>query len=100
MIRLLGAVLVSLIAAGAATRTLSGRSAVPAAGYEEVKDWLHLPQGLELGEVPGVDVDSRGEIDLRGGNAHQARGQASPALRSSDQTSDFCVQSGSLTRAL
>src|SRR4030095_8494143 len=34
----------------------------PASGYEEVKNWPALPQGLELGEVPGVDVDSHGHV--------------------------------------
>jgi peptidylamidoglycolate lyase len=34
----------------------------PTAGYVEVKDWLKLPPGLELGEVPGVDVDSHGHV--------------------------------------
>jgi peptidylamidoglycolate lyase len=30
--------------------------------YEEVKDWPRLPPGVELGEVPGVDVDANGHV--------------------------------------
>ncbi|HKB10685.1 MAG TPA: peptidyl-alpha-hydroxyglycine alpha-amidating lyase family protein [Vicinamibacterales bacterium] len=39
------------------------RSAVDSpTGYLEVKDWPKLPAGVELGEVPGVDVDAHGHV--------------------------------------
>jgi peptidylamidoglycolate lyase len=34
----------------------------PPGRYEEVKDWPRLPAGVELGEVPGVDVDANGHV--------------------------------------
>src|SRR5262245_2459495 len=34
----------------------------PTLAYHEVKDWPTLPAGVELGEVPGVDVDSHGHV--------------------------------------
>ena len=37
-----------------------GAASLPA--YEEVKDWPRLPAGVELGEVPGVDVDGHGHV--------------------------------------
>ena len=47
----------------------SGRSpgrlrveAAPSVRYEEVKDWPKLPSGVQLGEVPGVDVDAKGHV--------------------------------------
>lgn len=30
--------------------------------YEEVKDWPKLPAGVQLGEVPGVDIDANGHV--------------------------------------
>ena len=36
--------------------------AAPVTRYEEVKDWLKLPTGLELGEVAGVAVDVSGHV--------------------------------------
>ncbi len=36
--------------------------AVSASTYEEVKDWPKLPAGVQLGEVPGVAVDSHGHV--------------------------------------
>ena len=36
--------------------------AAPATRYEEVKDWLKLPPGVELGEVSGVAVDVSGHV--------------------------------------
>jgi peptidylamidoglycolate lyase len=30
--------------------------------YEEVKDWPKLPAGVQLGEVPGVDIDAKGHV--------------------------------------
>ena len=37
-------------------------AAVPAVGYQEVKDWPRLPDGVQLGEVPGVDIDAHGHL--------------------------------------
>jgi peptidylamidoglycolate lyase len=34
----------------------------PSTGYVEVKDWPKLPPGVELGEVPGVDIDGHGHV--------------------------------------
>jgi len=31
-------------------------------GYEVVRGWPQLPEGLSLGQVPGVDVDSHGNV--------------------------------------
>jgi peptidylamidoglycolate lyase len=63
MARWLSAV-VLIIAAGVAARPPLVRSAAaaPGNGYVEVKDWPKLAPGLELGEVPGVDVDSHGHV--------------------------------------
>ena len=36
--------------------------AASAVRYEEVKDWPKLPPGVQLGEVPGVDVDANGHV--------------------------------------
>ena len=36
--------------------------AASAVRYEEVKDWPKLPAGVQLGEVPGVDVDANGHV--------------------------------------
>src|SRR6266576_1035772 len=36
--------------------------AAPSVRYEEVKDWPKLPAGVQLGEVPGVDVDAKGHV--------------------------------------
>jgi peptidylamidoglycolate lyase len=36
--------------------------AAPATRYEEVKDWLKLPAGMELGEVSGVAADASGHV--------------------------------------
>src|SRR2546428_13447425 len=54
--------LIVLLAAGAGALTTFSRAAVPVAGYEEVKNWPKLPPGVQLGEVPGVDVDSHGHV--------------------------------------
>jgi peptidylamidoglycolate lyase len=50
------------LVASFAGRPAATASAAAAAGYEEVKNWPALPQGLQLGEVPGVDVDSHGHV--------------------------------------
>ena len=34
----------------------------PVTSYEEVKDWLKLPPGFQLGEVPGVAIDTGGHV--------------------------------------
>jgi peptidylamidoglycolate lyase len=36
--------------------------AAPGLQYEEVKGWPSLPPGLQLGEVPGVDIDANGHV--------------------------------------
>jgi peptidylamidoglycolate lyase len=36
--------------------------ASPSSSYQEVKDWPKLPAGVELGEVPGVDIDGHGHV--------------------------------------
>src|SRR4030095_4201768 len=54
-------IMASFAALPAAGPSLTSAPA-PASGYEEVKNWPALPQGLELGEVPGVDVDSHGHV--------------------------------------
>src|SRR5215813_4498729 len=54
--------IVGALAINLAAAVAPGGSPAPDAGYEEVKDWLKLPPGLELGEVPGVDVDSHGHV--------------------------------------
>jgi peptidylamidoglycolate lyase len=43
-----------------ASLTFAGPPA--ATGYVEVKDWPKLPAGVELGEVPGVDIDGHGHV--------------------------------------
>jgi peptidylamidoglycolate lyase len=50
------ALLVLAVAAAATARPISPT------GYEEVRDWPKLPAGVELGEVPGVDVDAHGHV--------------------------------------
>jgi peptidylamidoglycolate lyase len=52
----------STIMASFAGRPAAGPFLSPASGYQEVKSWPALPKGLELGEVPGVDVDSHGHV--------------------------------------
>ena len=52
----------ALLAASAGALTTSSRAAVPVAGYEEVKNWPALPAGVQLGEVPGIDVDAQGHV--------------------------------------
>src|SRR5256712_14164716 len=54
--------LIVLLAAGAGALTTFSRAAVPVAGYGEVKNWPALPAGVQLGEVPGVDVDAHGHV--------------------------------------
>ena len=39
-----------------------GAGPKPSTGYVEVKDWPKLPAGVELGEVPGVDIDGHGHV--------------------------------------
>src|SRR6185369_8492601 len=34
----------------------------PVAGYQEVRDWLKLPSGVQLGEAAGVAVDMNGHV--------------------------------------
>jgi hypothetical protein len=46
---------------GLLTAALQLRAA-PATRYEEVKDWLKLPAGVELGEVSGVAADASGHV--------------------------------------
>jgi len=36
--------------------------AAPTVRYEEVKGWPSLPPGVQLGEVPGVDIDANGHV--------------------------------------
>jgi peptidylamidoglycolate lyase len=45
----------------ASGRRASGAAAV-SSGYAEVKDWPKLPADVQLGEVPGVDIDSHGHV--------------------------------------
>jgi peptidylamidoglycolate lyase len=37
-------------------------TAAPTVPYEEVKDWLRLPAGVQLGEAAGVAVDTNGHV--------------------------------------
>ena len=39
-----------------------GSPVTPVIAYEEVKDWPKLPPGLQLGEVPGVAIDTNGHV--------------------------------------
>jgi peptidylamidoglycolate lyase len=59
---LLSSAVVVLAAIGASAFTASSHAAAPAGGYEEVKNWPALPAGVQLGEVPGVAVDSHGHV--------------------------------------
>jgi peptidylamidoglycolate lyase len=52
------ACLLSIIAGGGTRLNLVAASD----RYEEVKDWPQLPAGVQLGEVPGVDVDANGHV--------------------------------------
>lgn len=52
----------STIIASFAALPAAGPAVNSASGYEEVNNWPSLPQGVELGEVPGVDVDSHGHV--------------------------------------
>src|SRR5881397_2823324 len=48
-----------------ATSGSSGRLRVemaPTVRYEEVKEWLQLPAGIQLGEAAGVAVDANGHV--------------------------------------
>jgi peptidylamidoglycolate lyase len=53
-------VIVAMLLAAAARMTPAPVAATSA--YQEVKDWPKLPDGVEFGEVPGVDVDSHGHV--------------------------------------
>jgi peptidylamidoglycolate lyase len=59
---LLSSAVLTLVAIGASAPTPSIGAAAPAAGYEEVKNWPALPANVQLGEVPGVAVDSHGHV--------------------------------------
>lgn len=53
--------------------------------YEEVKDWPKLPTGLQLGEVPGVAIDTNGHVFVfhrpgRGFEPQAAELLAQPAI--------------------
>jgi len=52
---------VLLVASGEGRSRLSIDAASPIR-YEEVRDWPTLPAGVQLGEVPGVDVDANGHV--------------------------------------
>jgi peptidylamidoglycolate lyase len=61
--RIIGAcsvVALCTLAAGRPATYTAGTAAVT--GYREVKDWPKLPAGVQLGEVPGVDVDAHGHV--------------------------------------
>jgi peptidylamidoglycolate lyase len=53
---------VLLVAVTAGFMPSRSPAAAPAAGYREVKDWPRLPAGVQLGEVPGVDIDAHGHV--------------------------------------
>ena len=59
MLTRLGAGLILVLGLLAAALQLH---AAPATRYEEVKDWLKLPTGVELGEVSGVATDASGHV--------------------------------------
>ena len=59
MLTRLGAGLILVLGLLAAALQLH---AAPATRYEEVKDWLKLPAGVELGEVSGVATDASGHV--------------------------------------
>jgi peptidylamidoglycolate lyase len=40
----------------------AGPEAAPGNAYEEVKDWPRLPGSVQLGEVPGVAIDTHGHV--------------------------------------
>jgi DNA-binding beta-propeller fold protein YncE len=56
------AALTALALAAAAPRVGAQGSAAPVIPFESVPDFLHLPAGVNFGEVPGVAVDSRGHV--------------------------------------
>src|SRR4051812_43794735 len=60
--QLLRLAMTAALATNFALTAASVASPAAAGGYEEVRDWLKLPPGLELGEVPGVDVDSHNHV--------------------------------------
>lgn len=51
-----------LIAVGGGRLQLNVKAAPPSDRFEEVKDWLTLPPGVQLGEVSGVAVDVNGHV--------------------------------------
>lgn len=53
---------VTFLAVAASFLPAFSLTAAPVAGYEEVKDWPRLPAGVQLGEVPGVDIDAHGHV--------------------------------------
>ncbi len=58
--RACGVVALCMLAAG--MRPTFTASATPVTGYQEVKEWPRLPAGVQLGEVPGVDIDAHGHV--------------------------------------
>jgi len=56
------AVVAGLLVAGGSAPGRLRVEAAPSVRYEEVKDWPKLPAGVQLGEVPGVDVDAKGHV--------------------------------------
>jgi hypothetical protein len=51
-----------LAVAASSLPSFSPGTALAARRYEEVKDWPRLPAGVQLGEVPGVDIDAHGHV--------------------------------------
>src|SRR3989441_6353889 len=56
------AIAVLLLGRHADTQTTAHLAAAHTVRYQEVKDWPRLPDGMQLGEVPGVDVDTQGHV--------------------------------------
>jgi len=56
------AIAVLLLARHADLQTTAHLADAHTVQYQEVKDWPRLPGDVQLGEVPGVDVDTQGHV--------------------------------------
>ncbi len=53
------ATLATSLTAGQQAAAPAGQASAPEIQFDSVPDFLHLPQGTNFGEVPGVAVDAR-----------------------------------------
>jgi len=56
------ATLATSLTAGQQAAAPAGQASAPEIQFDSVPDFLHLPQGTNFGEVPGVAVDARGHV--------------------------------------